>query len=37
MLHASGIRFEHPVTGKPLSIESPLPEDFRQQLRAVGE
>jgi 23S rRNA pseudouridine1911/1915/1917 synthase len=33
-LHAARLSFSHPVTGKPLSIESPLPPDF-QALLAV--
>ena len=28
-LHAHRIRFQHPFTGQPLEIESPLPEDLR--------
>jgi len=28
-LHAHRIRFEHPFTGEPVEIESPLPEDLR--------
>ncbi|MEO6079085.1 MAG: 23S rRNA pseudouridine(1911/1915/1917) synthase RluD [Steroidobacteraceae bacterium] len=27
-LHAAKLTFEHPVTGKPVSVESPLPGDF---------
>lgn len=29
MLHAAGLRFEHPTTGKTLEIRAPIPEDFR--------
>jgi 23S rRNA pseudouridine1911/1915/1917 synthase len=28
MLHAARLRFDHPVTGKPLAFESPWPDDF---------
>jgi len=28
-LHAHRIRFQHPFTGQPMEIESPLPEDLR--------
>ncbi len=28
LLHARGIHFTHPRTGKPLEFEAPLPEDF---------
>lgn len=27
-LHASRLQFEHPVTGAPISVESPMPEEF---------
>lgn len=33
MLHASGLRFDHPVTGKKISIRAPLPKDFRSCLK----
>jgi RluA family pseudouridine synthase len=39
MLHAARLTLKHPGTGKPLSIESPLPADFREyvrQLEALG-
>ena len=32
MLHASQLIFPHPITGREVSIESPLPEDFRRYL-----
>jgi len=32
MLHASRLALPHPLTGKPLVIESPWPEDFRREL-----
>jgi len=28
LLHASGLRFPHPIDGTPLAFESPLPADF---------
>jgi 23S rRNA pseudouridine1911/1915/1917 synthase len=39
MLHARVLGFEHPVTGVPVTVESPLPEDFaavRDHLRKGG-
>ena len=30
MLHASGIKFKHPVTKIPLEIEAPLPDEFKR-------
>lgn len=35
MLHALAVTLAHPVTGEVLSIESPLPEDFRDLVRAL--
>jgi 23S rRNA pseudouridine1911/1915/1917 synthase len=32
MLHASQLRLPHPVSGEPLSIVAPLPEDFEDLL-----
>jgi 23S rRNA pseudouridine1911/1915/1917 synthase len=34
-LHAAGLGFEHPVNGKRLSFESPLPPDFSTLLDAL--
>jgi 23S rRNA pseudouridine1911/1915/1917 synthase len=34
-LHAAGLGFEHPVTGKRLSFESALPADFTALLEAL--
>lgn len=34
-LHAAGLGFEHPVTGKRLSFESPLPADFSALLETL--
>lgn len=35
-LHASSIRFPHPVTGVMLRVDAPLPEDFRLVLERLG-
>jgi len=35
MLHAWKLRFRHPRTGKELSFEAPLPEDFEELLHAL--
>jgi 23S rRNA pseudouridine1911/1915/1917 synthase len=35
-LHAWRVAFTHPVTGKPLQIEAPLPADFDDLLTASG-
>jgi 23S rRNA pseudouridine1911/1915/1917 synthase len=35
MLHASQLRFIHPVNGKPLVVRAPLPEDFRKLARVT--
>jgi len=34
-LHASGLGFAHPVTGRTLRFESPLPADFERLLEAL--
>jgi 23S rRNA pseudouridine1911/1915/1917 synthase len=34
-LHAAGLSFEHPVTGKRLSFDSPLPADFAMLVDAL--
>ena len=34
-LHARHLAFTHPVTGTPITIESPLPEDLQQFLSAL--
>ncbi|MEE3366967.1 MAG: RluA family pseudouridine synthase [Planctomycetota bacterium] len=31
-LHARSLSFNHPITGQPLTIEAPLPDDFQQVL-----
>jgi 23S rRNA pseudouridine1911/1915/1917 synthase len=33
MLHAARLVLDHPVTGKPLEIEAPIPEDFNVAIR----
>ena len=35
MLHASDLRFLHPLSGRPVAASSPLPPDFRKWLRAL--
>jgi 23S rRNA pseudouridine1911/1915/1917 synthase len=32
MLHAYGLKFIHPITSQPISINAPLPEDFKHTL-----
>jgi 23S rRNA pseudouridine1911/1915/1917 synthase len=36
-LHAATLGFDHPRTGKPLILQSPVPEDFAQLLGALRE
>lgn len=36
MLHAHKLHFKHPFTGKPLTIEAPLPEDFEAMLEKIS-
>jgi 23S rRNA pseudouridine1911/1915/1917 synthase len=36
-LHAHRIRFQHPATGEPLAIESPLPRELRAWMEQMGE
>jgi 23S rRNA-/tRNA-specific pseudouridylate synthase len=36
MLHAARLELDHPVTGRRLAIESPLPEDYESLRRALG-
>jgi 23S rRNA pseudouridine1911/1915/1917 synthase len=36
-LHAAILGFDHPSTGKRLTLESPIPADFEQLLRALRE
>lgn len=35
-LHAASIAFQHPVTGSPLRIDAPLPNDFWETLSTCG-
>ena len=37
MLHAGVLGFVHPVTGRYMEFESPLPEDFRKVLTRLGK
>jgi 23S rRNA pseudouridine1911/1915/1917 synthase len=36
-LHAAWLRLDHPITGAPMDIRSPLPDDLKASLRAIGE
>ncbi len=36
-LHAAKLEFAHPVSGKPISVESPLPADFSALLACLRE
>lgn len=36
-LHAAWLQFNHPITGAPMDIRSPLPDDLRTSLRIIGE
>lgn len=35
LLHASRLAFPHPLTGKPVAVEAPLPPDFNARLRQL--
>jgi len=35
-LHAARLAFEHPLTGEPLDLRSPLPDDLRAALEQAG-
>lgn len=37
LLHAQRLAFEHPITGEPLVLKAPLPDDFAQSLRQLRE
>jgi 23S rRNA pseudouridine1911/1915/1917 synthase len=36
-LHATRLSFEHPLTGEPIEVRSPLPEDLRHALERAEE
>lgn len=36
-LHAAWLQLNHPVTGAPMDIRSPLPDDLKASLRMIGE
>jgi 23S rRNA pseudouridine1911/1915/1917 synthase len=36
-LHAARLAFEHPITGEPIDVRSPLPEDLRAALERAKE
>jgi 23S rRNA pseudouridine1911/1915/1917 synthase len=35
-LHAAKLEFTHPITGKPVSCEAPLPADMKQLIKALA-
>jgi len=35
-LHATRLAFHHPLTGEPVDVTSPLPDDLRNALKAAG-
>jgi 23S rRNA pseudouridine1911/1915/1917 synthase len=37
LLHAASLKLKHPVTGQDLTVESPLPRDFRRKLKRFAE
>jgi 23S rRNA pseudouridine1911/1915/1917 synthase len=37
MLHALQVRFSHPLTGEPVSVEAPIPQDMRTVLAALAD
>jgi 23S rRNA pseudouridine1911/1915/1917 synthase len=36
-LHAAWLQLNHPITGAPMDIRSPLPDDLKASLRMIGE
>ncbi len=37
MLHAKSLDFKHPITGKPMHVEAPLPDYFQKVLKTVDK
>ena len=37
MLHAKSLEFKHPITGKQMKLEAPLPEYFEEILNKLEE
>src|SRR5439155_8106120 len=35
-LHATRLAFHHPITGEPVDVTSPLPDDLQAALKAAG-
>jgi 23S rRNA pseudouridine1911/1915/1917 synthase len=35
-LHAKSLKFDHPITGDPLSFDTPIPEDLQQVMQQLG-
>ena len=36
-LHAASLAFEHPITGAPIDLSSPLPQDLQRALGAAEQ
>ena len=36
MLHAATLELRHPLTGQPLRVSAPLPDDFRKEAEHRG-
>ena len=36
MLHAWTLAFPHPITGKSISVEAPLPNDFLRMMKKLS-
>jgi 23S rRNA pseudouridine1911/1915/1917 synthase len=37
MLHAYSLKFEHPVTGEPLELTAPMPDDMKKAIEELSE
>ncbi|MEX0326530.1 MAG: RluA family pseudouridine synthase, partial [Puniceicoccaceae bacterium] len=37
MLHAVRLKFIHPISGEPMELKAPLPEDFRRVIEELDE
>ncbi|MEK7308380.1 MAG: RluA family pseudouridine synthase [Nitrospirota bacterium] len=37
MLHAYSLKFEHPVTGEPLELTAPLPDDIKKAIEELSD
>jgi len=36
-LHAAWLRFRHPITGAPMDLRAPLPDDLRASLARMAD